>query len=71
MTAHRLTDCSKLCVHTITTKPWPIELAMDKYAEAGLGGITVWRQALEGRSIDPDTFLAYIDEKFELKRVNK
>ena len=51
MTARPLTDCSKLCVHTITTKPWPIELAMDKYAEAGIGGITVWRQSLEGRSI--------------------
>ena len=51
MNAHSLTDVSKLCVHTITTKPWPIELAMDKYAEAGIGGITVWRQALEGRSI--------------------
>jgi len=45
------TDFSKLCIHTITTKPWPIEVAMDKYAEAGVGGITVWRQALEGRDI--------------------
>lgn len=42
-------DYSRLCIHTITTKPWPIEVAMDKYAEAGIGGITVWRQALEGR----------------------
>lgn len=45
-------DSSRLCVHTITTKPWPIEVAMDKYAEAGIGGITVWRQALEGRDIE-------------------
>src|SRR5690606_29242738 len=44
-------DLSKLCVHTITTKPWSIEVAMDKYAAAGIGGITVWRQALEGRDI--------------------
>lgn len=44
-------DLSKLCVHTITTKPWPIEVAMDKFAGAGIGGITVWRQALEGRDI--------------------
>ncbi len=51
MTPPRLTDTSKLCLHTITTKPWPIEVAMDKYAEAGIGGITVWRQALEGRNI--------------------
>jgi len=38
-----------LCVHTITTKPWSVETAIDKYAEAGIGGITVWRQWLEGR----------------------
>jgi len=44
-------DFSKLCVHTITTKPWEIEVAMDKYAEAGIGGITVWRRWLEGRDI--------------------
>ncbi len=44
-------EFSKLCVHTITTKPWEIEVAMDKYAEAGIGGITVWRQWLEGREI--------------------
>ncbi len=42
-------DFSRLCLHTITTKPWPIEVAMDKFASAGIGGITVWRQALEGR----------------------
>ena len=46
-----MTRDSRLCVHTITTKPWPIEVAMDKYAAAGIGGITVWRQALEGRNI--------------------
>lgn len=46
-----MTRDSKLCIHTITTKPWPIEVAMDKYAAAGIGGITVWRQALEGRDI--------------------
>lgn len=51
MTAKPPSDLSKLCVHTITTKPWPIEVAMDKYAEAGVGGVTVWRQWLEGRDI--------------------
>jgi sugar phosphate isomerase/epimerase len=51
MSAIPLTDTSKLCVHTITTKPWSVEEAMDKYAEAGVGGITVWRQWLEGRKI--------------------
>ncbi len=49
MSAAPPTDLSKLCVHTATTKPWPIEVAMDKFSEAGVGGITVWRDALEGR----------------------
>ena len=42
-----LTDLSKLCVHTITS----IEEAMDQYAAAGIGGVTVWRQWLDGREI--------------------
>lgn len=51
MNASELSDFSRLCVHTITTKPWSVEEAMDKYAAAGIGGITVWRQWLEGRDI--------------------
>ncbi len=39
----------RLCLHTITTKPWPIETAAARYAAAGIRGITVWRDALEGR----------------------
>jgi len=42
----------KLCIHTITTKPWSIEQAADKYAAAGLRGITVWRNVLEDRDIN-------------------
>lgn len=47
--ASKLTDTSRLCVHTITTKPWPLDVAVRRYAAAGVGGITVWRQAIEGR----------------------
>ena len=43
-----LEDYSKLCLHTITTKPWSIETAVEKYAAAGVKGITVWRQWLDG-----------------------
>jgi len=39
-----------LCLHTVTTKPWPIETAVERYARAGIGGITVWREALSDRS---------------------
>ena len=42
-------DFSRLCVHTITTRPWSIEEAVGRYSKAGIRGITVWRQALEGR----------------------
>ncbi|HLA38556.1 MAG TPA: sugar phosphate isomerase/epimerase family protein [Candidatus Glassbacteria bacterium] len=49
MSAGKLTDLSKLCIHTITTRPWNIEQALENYAGAGVAGITVWRQWLEGR----------------------
>jgi len=42
-------DTARLCIHTITTRPWPLEDAVRHYAEAGVAGITVWRDALEGR----------------------
>ncbi len=42
---------SRLCLHTITTKPWSIEEAAINYAASGVKGITVWRDALQGRNI--------------------
>ena len=39
----------RLCVHTATTRPLPIEVAIDEYVAAGVQGITVWRDALAGR----------------------
>ena len=44
-------ELSRLCIHTITTKPWKIEDAAKYFSSAGVKGITVWRDALEGRSI--------------------
>ena len=49
MKAEPLKDFSRLCVHTITTKGWELEEAIDRYAEADVSGITVWRQWLDGR----------------------
>lgn len=46
-----LTDLSRLCIHTITTRPWKIEEAAGHYASAGIKGITIWREALEGKNI--------------------
>jgi sugar phosphate isomerase/epimerase len=51
MAAGALTNLSRLCIHTITTKPWPIETAAEKFSKAGVKGITVWRDALTGRNI--------------------
>jgi sugar phosphate isomerase/epimerase len=46
-----LTDLSRLCIHTITTKPWGIEEAAKHYSATGVKGITVWRDALQNRNI--------------------
>ena len=51
MAIDNLTDFSRLCLHTITTKPWSIEEATARYAAAGVKGVTVWRQWLQGRDI--------------------
>jgi len=49
--AAAIKDLKRLCVHTITTKPWSLETAAREFAAAGVGGITVWRDALTGRDI--------------------
>src|SRR5687768_4908851 len=51
MNANGHTDLSRLCIHTITTKPWNIETAAKNYAAAGVKGISVWRDALNGRDV--------------------
>jgi len=48
MSAQPLDDLSRLCIHTVTTRPWSIEEAAANYAAAGLGGITVWRDSFDG-----------------------
>ncbi len=50
MSALPLNDLSRLCIHTVTTRPWAIEKAAANYAAAGLGGITVWRDSFDGHS---------------------
>ena len=51
MEAKPITDLSKLCIHTITTRPWSLDDAIRHYTAAGVAGISVWRQAIEG--LDP------------------
>jgi len=51
MPAKPLTDFSRLCLHTITTKPWSLDQACKEYARVGVKGISVWRDALTGRDV--------------------
>ena len=41
----------RLAIHTITTKTWDLPTAAAKYSAAGVGGIGVWRQWLDGRPL--------------------
>ena len=49
MAAHEIKDLQRLCIHTITNRPWSVENAIANYERAGVKGITLWRNALEGR----------------------
>lgn len=40
-------DLSKLAVHTMTHKPWTLRQCIDAFTEAGIGGISVWRNVIE------------------------
>ena len=46
-----ITDLSRLCIHTMTTKPWSLSEAIDHFSKAGVPGITVWRQHLEPQGL--------------------
>jgi sugar phosphate isomerase/epimerase len=50
MKAKILKNYTNCCIHTMTTKPWPLEEAVDKYSRVEIGGISVWRNALEGHN---------------------
>ena len=44
-------DLSKLCIHTITTRDWTLETAIEKYLEKGIHGISVWRNYIESKDM--------------------
>lgn len=52
-------ELNQLCIHTITTQPWSIEEAAENYLANGVKGMTVWRQAIDGRNV------AKLGEKFK------
>ncbi len=39
-------DLKKLCIHTITTKPWSLNEALEAYAKKEIGGISIWQNAI-------------------------
>jgi len=49
--ASKLTDYTRLCLHTITTKPWSIEECIDNYSKAGIHALTIWRNVLENKNL--------------------
>jgi sugar phosphate isomerase/epimerase len=49
--AQKLTDLSRLCIHTMTNKPWSLDECLTNYSKAGVGGISVWRNVIEGQNL--------------------
>lgn len=41
-------DLSQLCLHTVTNKPWTLAECARHYADAGVAGIAIWRDAARG-----------------------
>lgn len=50
--AAQLKDFSKFCIHTLTTKPWNLKQCVENYSAAGIHGITIWRNVLEGQNLN-------------------
>lgn len=40
-----------LALHTVTTKSWSISECIEQYARYGIGGISIWRSAVEGEDL--------------------
>lgn len=40
-------DLSNMAIHTITTKPWKLDSALEHYARAGISGVSLWKESLE------------------------
>lgn len=37
----------RLCIHTITNKPWSLSEALEAYSKKGVRGVSVWQNAVE------------------------
>ena len=45
-------DLSRLAVHTVTMKQWPLSRCVEAFATAGVGGVCVWRDALAAVGVE-------------------
>ncbi|MCH2209648.1 MAG: sugar phosphate isomerase/epimerase [Lentisphaerales bacterium] len=45
-------DLSKLCIHTMTNKPWSLDECLKNYSAKGIGGISVWRNVIENQNLN-------------------
>lgn len=63
--ASELKDFSKLCIHTLTTKPWGIEECVRNYSAAGIYGITIWRNVLEKKNL-PEVKKLLVDHNMKV-----
>ena len=44
-------DLSSMAVHTMTNKPWSINECIEHYARRGIGGISIWKETVEGEDL--------------------
>ncbi|MCF8300171.1 MAG: sugar phosphate isomerase/epimerase [Haliscomenobacter sp.] len=51
MNLFNMEDFSKLCLHTFTNKPWNLSQCIENYSKAGIKGISIWRNVLEGQDL--------------------
>lgn len=58
--AQEIHDLSRLCLHTMTTRPWSLEDCIRNYAAAGIHGMTIWRNVLD--DMDPRTAAAMLGD---------
>ncbi|PCJ52004.1 MAG: xylose isomerase [Planctomycetota bacterium] len=44
-------DLSRLCIHTMTNKPWSLDQCLSNYERVGITGISVWRNVIENQDL--------------------
>ncbi len=47
-----ITDLSRMCLHTMTTRHWDLNECIRQYTARGIRNITIWRNVLEGQDLE-------------------